>query len=555
MTTVEVVCQFPDAEGMPASGVVIFAPRPTAILDASLGQIIVPSPVTATLDGEGAISVTLRASDDVGLDPSGWTYQVREMITNAPVRTYDIEIPAAAAGTGIDLADVAPAVAAAGDASAFVTLTAFAVEEAARIADVTGLVADLAGKAPLAAPALTGIPTVNGGLIAQGGDRSLTTGVVDQLTAQAYPAPTTDAPTLTVSGPGGANPIGSGVDYDYTMATGVRALGCYPVTVNQFSTNYSQNQVNGQTGSGAQPWAVEFDTSAGVSDVSLLFRAATATVKFWVWVDGRPVGRGPRVVTANISPGSGSYLRLVFGAAKARRVRIYMAHADYGGLRVATGQTLAATTPVETVKAVFLGDSWFGGAEEGGWPYLLPTVCGLTLGWETFLCGIGGSGYVAGSPPFGNSARTTPLYTVAPNYVVIQGSINDSPSAASVQAAATALYSAIATNLPAAKIIVVGPQPVPQDYATNGATLTANRNAVRTAALAAANVLGFVDPLAGRWLRGTGTLTAPTADGGNNDFYLGGATALHPSRLGAAYYGRRMVEEIVRLLEKNALSY
>jgi hypothetical protein len=139
--------------------------------------------------------------------------------------------------------------------------------------------------------------------------------------------------------------------------------------------------------------------------------------------------------------------------------------------------------------------------------------------------------------------------------VIVGGSINDNTSpSATIQAAATAFYSAIGTNLPAAKIIVFGPQPVPQDYLTNALTLLANRDAVKAAALAASNVLGFVDPIAGQWLRGTGKINIPSGDGGNNDFYLG-ATGLHPARQGAAYFASRYVEEIARLLDKNGIAY
>ena len=74
-------------------------------------------------------------------------------------------------------------------------------------------------------------------------------GYADRLSAQAYPAPTTDVPTLAVSGPGGPNPISGGTPFDYAYNTAnVTKLGCYPVLVTQFSSNYFQNQVSGETG-------------------------------------------------------------------------------------------------------------------------------------------------------------------------------------------------------------------------------------------------------------------------------------------------------------------
>ena len=153
--------------------------------------------------------------------------------------------------------------------------------------------------------------------------------------------------------------------------------------------------------------------------------------------------------------------------------------------------------------------------------------------------------------PYGHATRTTPLYAVAPDYVIVGGSINDNAqSPAAVGAAATALYGGIATNLPSAKIIVMGPQPVDSGYSTSS-TLLANRDAVRTAALAAGNVLGFIDPIAGKWFSGSGNISTPTGDG-NKDYFVG-PDNLHPTRAGAYRYAYLACQEIVRLLDKAGL--
>ncbi len=126
MVSVEVRGAYALADGSPATGRVTFTPR-RAVNEGSggTGHIIPASKVTGTLVA-GAFTVTLQATDDPLLDAPNFTYEVREQIAGASSqRSYDIDVPTSAAGTGIDLVDVAPVSASDGDPTAFVTLTAF----------------------------------------------------------------------------------------------------------------------------------------------------------------------------------------------------------------------------------------------------------------------------------------------------------------------------------------------------------------------------------------------------------------------------------------------
>jgi hypothetical protein len=91
----------------------------------------------------------------------------------------------------------------------------------------------------------------------------------------------------------------------------------------------------------------------------------------------------------------------------------------------------------------------------------------------------------------------------SPELIIMQGSVNDD-GGSGIQAAATAAYAAYATACPKAKIIVFGPQP---DSSTP--TLSASRHsniaAVKTAAIAAPNVIAFHDMI------GTAASVPPTA--------------------------------------------
>ena len=375
-------------------------------------------------------------------------------------------------------------------------------------------------------------------------------GLLAARLAAATPTPTADIPTLSVAGPGGSSGIASPVVYTFDT-TAVRRVGCVGVTVNALSTDYIQNQVNGETGSGAQAWAVETVTDS--PDVAIPFRCAvTGASLFWVWVDGRPISRSPYKATTNTSANSKSYFRMVFPDTKRRTIRVYMGGADFGGLQVATGKTATATTAAEPYRLAVVGDSWTANAGTATWPNTFSAVLGRMLGAETFLCGRGGTGYVATSTPFGHTTRLANLTTANPSLIIVEGSINDNASYATVGAAATAYYNSVATNLPSAKLIVVGPQPVPADYATS-TNLLANRDAVKAAALAAPNVLGFIDPIEGAWLSGTGKINTPTGSG-NRDYYVH-TDQLHLTRSGGHYWASRTVRELLRLADVNGLDY
>jgi hypothetical protein len=57
--------------GAVPTGKVEFWPT-TVLVDAGTKQLVEPGVVTATLDGAGAFSVTLMATDDADLTPTGW---------------------------------------------------------------------------------------------------------------------------------------------------------------------------------------------------------------------------------------------------------------------------------------------------------------------------------------------------------------------------------------------------------------------------------------------------------------------------------------------------
>ena len=109
-TSITVTGSYKKADGTTAaSGNVTFLATNT-MTDSSNNNIVAPTLVTGTLNGSGAISVTLTATDDTTTQPTGTTYEVTENIDEAGQNKYNIEVPYNSSGSTLDLADITPVV-------------------------------------------------------------------------------------------------------------------------------------------------------------------------------------------------------------------------------------------------------------------------------------------------------------------------------------------------------------------------------------------------------------------------------------------------------------
>lgn len=107
IATVAIVATYLTPDGGPASGSVSFTPSVSA---ATSGASLPIAPFSVELDSTGSLSVDLAATDDPDWAAPGFTYLVTERIAGARTRSYSISVPAAA--VTLDLATVAPVVAA-----------------------------------------------------------------------------------------------------------------------------------------------------------------------------------------------------------------------------------------------------------------------------------------------------------------------------------------------------------------------------------------------------------------------------------------------------------
>ncbi|MFC8273762.1 hypothetical protein ACFUJR_14815 [Streptomyces sp. NPDC057271] len=112
LSGVTVTGTYVHADGTPFKGKLLFRPEPAILTSATHGVLLLGT-IEATLDEQGAVSVTLLATDDPDVTPTGWTYRVTERWYDAPGRSYPLSLPLAA--PAVDLADVAPTAAAEGE--------------------------------------------------------------------------------------------------------------------------------------------------------------------------------------------------------------------------------------------------------------------------------------------------------------------------------------------------------------------------------------------------------------------------------------------------------
>ena len=88
-----VIGRYVYATGVAGAGVVVLTPEVyVRDPDADVGQIIVPAPITLTLDAAGTVDAFVPATDDPDLLPVGWRYRVEERVVDAGSRTYHLVV-------------------------------------------------------------------------------------------------------------------------------------------------------------------------------------------------------------------------------------------------------------------------------------------------------------------------------------------------------------------------------------------------------------------------------------------------------------------------------
>lgn len=350
--------------------------------------------------------------------------------------------------------------------------------------------------------------------------------------------------------------LGAGhTEHVYDASPPIRTLGVLPTVITAASTTFQGNASNGSAV--RQPYDLEFIVTVPTeADGKLLISVHDTAIDpkpgVGVWIDGRPT------VANFVRDGSPSTTTmrgiLIDGIGAGRHlIRLTLQSMDWRSVAVPAGVTVTKTTDVRK-KLFILGDSWIEGGTEASphatWPHAIAPSLARMFGptVEVFFGGQGSTGYTTtpGAPKtaFGNTDRVSAVTSVAPNYLLVWGTQNDDANFASVQAAATAMFSAVATALPACEIILVGAASTRYDISGNRRDSTA---ALRAAAAAAPNVIGgyVIAPHMENWMTGNGNIATP--DGNGIADMAMAADGNHPTVFGAAYVARRAMENIVWL--------
>lgn len=355
-------------------------------------------------------------------------------------------------------------------------------------------------------------------------------------------------PAITTAATTAAALIPSGVKIAPGDTTKLRHLGNLPV---RRGDTIGANLGNASTLSFRhEAWA--FETVHTGSRIALRVTGSPSTVRaYTVHIDGQRV-------TADPIPAAGSQQVLLdFGATATRTIRVDLSNMGFEGVDIDQGATLAPTT--ERPHLFIMGDSW---VEGGSWhpnaegmnvndPALvhMAHLTGRILDASTYIGGYGGTGYVNGATAttprhYASPWRTDFIVQSRPDAVLVFGSINDSTTDEAVGTNATALFDRLNTELPGVPVIVVGRQ----SYGPNShnSTTTDSSPHLRTAADAAPNVSGYVDPVAEDWITGTGNTVSPTGDG-TADLYHNGHHLNHLSLAGNRFYAEKLAQIVETL--------
>lgn len=214
---------------------------------------------------------------------------------------------------------------------------------------------------------------------------------------------------------------------------------------------------------------------------------------------------------------------------------------------VARAEAVAAapaplTLPENPTVLVF-GDSWtYGSAATDptlGYAY----VIGRTLGWNTIVDGVRGSGYLKpglDGGTFGERiAQLDP--SLDPDLVIVEGSINDRrlfPTG--YRQAVGSAWDALAALYPDARIVILGPAPQVLPVEKPTAAIDAD-----LAAMAATRGWWYISPIGEDWI--TSSNYASVID--SSDFGRD-----HPSTEGHAYLAQRLAEDLHRLAEGSGVT-
>ncbi|BDZ38677.1 SGNH/GDSL hydrolase family protein [Microbacterium suwonense] len=192
----------------------------------------------------------------------------------------------------------------------------------------------------------------------------------------------------------------------------------------------------------------------------------------------------------------------------------------------------APLTLPEHPRVLVFGDSWtYGSAatpRTEGYAYLLADL----LDGETVVDGVRGSGYQKpgiDGPDYGTRIRSLDA-AIAPDLIIVQGSINDRrEDAAPFPAAVDTAWDALTSTFPDVPIVVLGP--APHELPVGAGTARIDRDLAR---LAAERLWWYISPVQDRWITAANYLDVIDVDAGRK----------HPSNAGHEYLAEKVYQAL-----------
>ncbi|MFF7295301.1 GDSL-type esterase/lipase family protein [Streptomyces sp. NPDC008265] len=490
-------------------------------------DVILGGPVTATLDPQGRITVTLPATDADGMDPAGWSYLVTEQLAGVGTnRSYNVLLPKAAAE--VDLADIAPT-----DPTKPNYLA------------VEGPVGPVGPTGP------QGIQGPPGPSNTKWRRRDLP----DPITADALyagPAPVISTAPGTTPTPGYVRHVpdpvalaGGEVRGAFTfVGAGNFRIGTvtpdtqYVLPISRYPHTYA---------SGQSVWGVEFGTDSRY--LQIRYKHISAASHFRLSIDGRKVSDLAQPA-GGTTPGSGHLISIDLGSAAPRVIRLDFTTMPFGGIYLPANAWMWRV-PTQGGRLGAFGDSISDGSAHntgggiGTWVHRVARLLGTTDVWEQ---GRGATGYCANGTT-GNFGTRAPADVIGWNFdrLIIWGGYNDVGGfdQAVIRAAADALYAQIKQGLPACETTVIGCW---APTGTPAPSIVVTDETLRAAAAAAQ--LPFISPVTGTVYNAAGQAVVthgPWITTGNAAAYVG-TDNVHPTDAGHVYLSRRIVAALRELL-------
>lgn len=207
---------------------------------------------------------------------------------------------------------------------------------------------------------------------------------------------------------------------------------------------------------------------------------------------------------------------------------------------------MKVTFPVAGATVLFYGDSW---TDRWGHDpvFNFPAILSAKHGWKASIHGGPGTGYIAGSrngkiPAFPvRAGQLDP--TIAPDLIILQGSINDVSifHVDKLREGATRTIHTLRLKYPTAQLVMIGPAPSTwgpsirrRTFQLGGPSNIADADKV-LATLAEESGVPYVSPTQERWING------------RNIEDVISNTDRHPSDTGQGFLARKIEEALLRL--------